>query len=103
MKLMEITERVKSQLAEATNLEPLLVSGADKEAGGWRMTVDMLELERIPEAQSVVGSYEVRMDNDGNLVTWHRTSLRRRDETEWYPEGVAPYSGVVVMEDVRGV
>jgi len=102
MQLVEITERVKAQLAEATNLEPLLVSGADKEASGWRMTVDMLELERIPEAQSVVGSYEVRLDNEGNLVTWHRTGLRRRDETEWYPEGDAPYPRVAVTEEIRG-
>ena len=31
MQLMQITERAKAQLATATNLEPLIVSGADKE------------------------------------------------------------------------
>lgn len=86
MQLTQIAERAKAQLATATNLEPLVVSGADKEADGWRLTVEMLELDRIPEAQGVVGSYEVRLSDEGNLVTWQRTGLRRRDETEWSAE-----------------
>ena len=86
MQLMQIAERAKAQLATATNLEPLVVSGADKEADGWRLTVEMLELNRIPEAQGVVGAYEVRLSDEGDLVTWHRTGLRRRDETEWSTE-----------------
>lgn len=83
MQLMQITERAKQQLATATNLEPLIVSGADKDPDGWRLTVEMLELSRIPEAHGLVGSYDVRLSNEGDLVTWHRTGLRRRDETEW--------------------
>jgi len=86
MQLTQIAERAKAQLATATNLEPLVVSGADKEADGWRLTVEMLELDRIPEAQGVVGSYEVRLSDEGDLVTWQRTGLRRRDETEWSAE-----------------
>ena len=42
MQLVQIAERAKAQLAKATNLEPLLVSRADKEAGGWRLTVEVL-------------------------------------------------------------
>lgn len=86
MQLMQITERAKAQLATATNLKPLLVSGAGKESDGWRLTVEMLELDRIPEAQGLVGSYEVQLSNEGDLMTWHRTGLRRRDETEWVTE-----------------
>ena len=86
MQLMQITERAKAQLATATNLEPLLVTGAGKEPDGWRLTVEMLELDRIPQAHGVIGSYEVRLSDEGDLMTWHRTSLRRRDETEWSAE-----------------
>lgn len=85
MQLMQIAEQAKAQLATATNLEPLLVSGADKETDGWRLTVEMLELDRIPASHGVIGSYDVRLNDDGDLLTWHRTGLRRRDETEWSP------------------
>ena len=60
MHLTQIAERAKVQLAKATNLEPLIVSGGDKDADGWRLTVEMLELDRIPEAQGIVGAYDVR-------------------------------------------
>ena len=86
MQLTQVAELAKAQLAEATNLEPLMVSGAGQEDGGWRLTVDMLELERIPAAQGVVGAYEVRLSNEGDLLNWRRTGLRRRDETEWSTE-----------------
>lgn len=105
MQLVQIAERAKAQLATATNLEPLLVSGADKEADGWRLTVEMLELDRIPESHGVVGSYDVRLTNEGDLVTWHRTGLRRRDETDWSPEVAevaVPSPRVSAVETSRG-
>lgn len=109
MQLVQIAERAKAQLATATSLEPLLVSRADEEAGGWRLTVEMLELDRIPESHSVVGSYDVRLTSEGDLVTWHRTGLRRRDETDWSPEAAevaevaVPSPRVSAVETSRGV
>jgi Gas vesicle synthesis protein GvpO len=89
MQLTEVTERAKKQLAAATNLRPLLVSGADRDGSEWRLWVEMVELERIPEAQDLIGAYEVRLDKDGDLLNWRRTALRRRDETEWTADVVA--------------
>lgn len=86
MQLMEITERAKAQLAQATGLEPLVVPGAARDDDGWRVTVEMVELHRIPEAQDVIGVYEVRLNDDGELLEWRRTGLRRRDDTEWGTE-----------------
>lgn len=86
MQLMEITERAKSQLAQATGLEPLIAPGAGRDGDGWRVTVEMVELHRIPEAQDVIGVYEVRLNDDGELLEWRRTGLRRRDDTEWGAE-----------------
>jgi Gas vesicle synthesis protein GvpO len=86
MQLLRVTERAKAQLAEATNLVPLLVSGADRDGGGWRLRVEMVELQRIPEAQDVIGAYDVRLDDEGELLEWRRTALRRRDDTEWSTE-----------------
>jgi len=82
MQMIKIIEEAKTQLAEATKLQPLVVSGADHEDHGWRLTVDMVELERIPAAQDVIGTYEVRLSEDGELTEWRRTALRRRDETD---------------------
>jgi hypothetical protein len=83
MQLLKVTELAKAQLAEATNLAPLIVSEADRDGEGWRLTVEMVELERIPEAQDVIGSYQVRLNDEGELMEWRRTGMRRRDDTDW--------------------
>ncbi|HCU91470.1 MAG TPA: hypothetical protein DHU96_01385 [Actinobacteria bacterium] len=98
MQLTEVTERAKAQLSAATNLEPLVVSGADKDGTGWRLMVEMVELQRIPEAQDVIGAYEVRLNNQGELLNWRRTGLRRRDETEWSPEYLAQEPAAAVSK-----
>lgn len=86
MQLLEVTERAKAQLAVATNLEPLVVSGADRDGEGWKLRVEMVELQRIPEAHNVIGAYEVRLDGAGDLLEWRRTGMRRQDDTEWSTE-----------------
>jgi hypothetical protein len=86
MQLLKVTQLAKAQLAEATNLEPLIVSGADRDGEGWRLKVEMVELQRIPEAQDVIGAYEVRLDDEGEILEWRRTGLRRRNDTEWSTE-----------------
>jgi Gas vesicle synthesis protein GvpO len=90
MQLTKVAEIAKAQLAEATNLAPLVVSGADRDGDGWRLTVEMVELQRIPEAQDVIGTYDVRLNDDGDLVEWRRLGLRRRDDTEWGSVAASP-------------
>lgn len=86
MQLMQITERAKAQLAQATGLEPLVAPEAARDGDGWRVTVEMVEFHRIPEAQDVIGAYDVRLNDDGELLEWRRTGMRRRDDTEWSAE-----------------
>lgn len=86
MQLTTITERAKAQLAQVTGLEPLIAPGAERNEEGWRVTVEMVELHRIPEAQDLIGTYDVRLAEDGELLEWRRTRLRRRDDTEWDAE-----------------
>lgn len=78
MDLGELAERAKSRLAELTGLKPVAVTGAFKDEPGWHVTLDMLELSRIPTASDILGEYEVLLDDDGNLLRFerHRTRLR---------------------------
>ncbi len=45
---------------------------------GWSVAVDVLEVERIPDTTSLLATYEVRLDTDGELVGYHRTRRYRR-------------------------
>lgn len=55
------------------------VSGVRKsEDGGWIVEVDLLEVARIPDTTSLLATYEVELDADGELLQYRRTARYRR-------------------------
>ena len=49
---------------------------------GWTVTVELIELERIPETTSLIGSYEVQLDGDGALVEARRLRRYPRNQAD---------------------
>jgi hypothetical protein len=54
------------------------VSGVCRTEDGWRVGVDVLELSRIPDTTSLLATYEVDLDRDGELLEYRRTRRFRR-------------------------
>ncbi len=69
------------QLAELTCLKFDSVSAVDKNDAGWHVTVNLVELSRIPHSTDVLGVYEVELDAEGNLERYHRGPRYLRDQT----------------------
>jgi Gas vesicle synthesis protein GvpO len=63
------------QFAVLTHLEPIGTTGVRREEDGWSVLVDVVELERIPSTTSVMATYRVDVDDDGQLSGFQR--LRR--------------------------
>lgn len=40
---------------------------------GWSVSVEVVELERVPASTSVLGTYEAVVDGDGELLQYERT------------------------------
>jgi hypothetical protein len=47
------------------------------------VTLELLELPRIPDTTSLLGTYEATLDADGNLVDAHR--VRRYPRNQYDP------------------
>ncbi|GAA2298983.1 hypothetical protein GCM10010431_17170 [Streptomyces kunmingensis] len=45
---------------------------------GWCVVVDVLEVARIPDTTSLLASYEVLLDRDGELLEYRRLRRYRR-------------------------
>ena len=80
MDIKELAERAKSQLAEVTGLKPITVTRTFKDEQGWHITLDMLEMARIPPATDVLGDYDVLVGEDGNMLKFERRRTRLRGE-----------------------
>jgi ADP-ribose pyrophosphatase YjhB (NUDIX family) len=78
----ELAQRARSELAEITGLEAEAVTSLERvEDGTWMVTVQMLELSRVPDTDDILGSYEAQFDENGELLGYRR--LRR------YPRSLA--------------
>jgi hypothetical protein len=72
----QLAQRARSELAEITGLEAESVTSLEKAGDGkWKVTVELLELSRIPETDDVLGSYEAELNDGGELLGYRR---RRR-------------------------
>jgi hypothetical protein len=70
---LEIAQRAKEQLAQLTGLKPDTVSSLSRDNETWHVSVVMIELKRIPESEDVLATYEVVLDDAGNMISYRRT------------------------------
>jgi hypothetical protein len=79
----QLAQRARQELAEITGLEPEGVSSLERSYDGtWRVTVQMLELERVPPTDDVLGSYAVNLDENGKLIGYERVERYTRSQVD---------------------
>jgi len=78
----ELVEAARAELVAITGRPAYGVSGLTQTDDGWMVRVDLVELERIPPSTSVLASYEVELDGDGNLVGYERTRRFHLSQTD---------------------
>jgi Gas vesicle synthesis protein GvpO len=66
-------ESAKAEMAELTGRWVDAVTAVERQDEGWQLTLELVELERIPASTSVIGSYNVLADRDGHVVEYART------------------------------
>jgi hypothetical protein len=45
---------------------------------GWRVTAELVERRGVPDTSDLLGIYELRLDEAGNIMRYERTRMRRR-------------------------
>ena len=72
----------RQYIAELTGQIPESVSGLTRSDGGWKVTLDVVELERVPRTTDVLASYEVELDEQGELVGYRRVGRYYRNQVD---------------------
>ena len=87
LRITELAERARQQMAEITGLKPVAVVGSYRDEEGWHITVDMLEMARLPESTDILGTYVVSLDEEGNMLEFGKKRTRIRSESYEEEEG----------------
>lgn len=79
--LGQIADAASRAVADLTGCPVAGVSAVDREDGGWRVDVDVVELLRIPDTTSVLATYEVQVDDGGDVQSYRRVRRFLRSST----------------------
>ena len=78
----EIIKKAQEDFARLSKIPVDGVVGLSKTDEGWVVSLEALERRAIPDTMDVLGLYEIRLDDEGNLLGFDRKKLRKRGETE---------------------
>jgi len=77
----ELSQAAMTTVQELTGYEPEAVTGLEWDGEFWDVTVDVLELSRVPNTTDVLASYVVQLDEGGTLRGLKRTNRFVRGQT----------------------
>ena len=79
----QLARQARNELADITGLKPEAVTSLERsDDGTWRVTVELLELSRIPETDDLLGSYEAELDESGELISYRRVRRYSRSQAQ---------------------
>ena len=78
----EVVRQAREQLEALLGRGPDSVSALERTHDGWLVTVEVVEVSRIPESTDVLASYEVELDEDRNLRRYARTRRYHRSQAD---------------------
>jgi hypothetical protein len=70
----------QQQLEQLTGKTVESVSGMTRHDDGWTVTLELVELERVPTTTDILASYRVELDEDGELLGYERLNRYYRNQ-----------------------
>ena len=82
-KAADVVRKARQQLSELTGREAENVLGVERNGDdGWKVTLEVLELSRVPNTMDLLGCYEVHLDGGGELVEYSRSRRYARGQAD---------------------
>jgi Gas vesicle synthesis protein GvpO len=79
----EAVRAARQQTEEMLGRETETVSAFSRDdSNGWVVTIEVVDLERIPATTSVLASYEAHLDRNGDLVELKRLRRYSRNQID---------------------
>ncbi len=83
MSAREAIEQVREEFPSLLGRPIESVLGVERQDDdGWQVTVQVIELERVPRSTDVLGAYAVELDEDGELIGYRRRRRYNRSQAD---------------------
>jgi len=78
----DVVRTAMEQIMAATGRPADTVSAVERTDDGWRVEVEIVELERVPATTNILATYELRLDDDHSLLGFRRLRRYYRNAAE---------------------
>jgi hypothetical protein len=68
----DLTLAAKATISELTGHKAESVTGMEWDGEAWEITIDVLELTRVPNTTDVLATYAVKVNDEGRLLGYKR-------------------------------
>jgi len=82
MSARDLTLTAKRTVEDLTGYPPESVSGFQWDGEAWLVTVEVCELQRVPNTTDVMAAYVVQLDDRGGLLGYKRERRYQRGSAE---------------------
>ncbi|MBC9713373.1 gas vesicle protein [Streptomyces sp. TRM66268-LWL] len=79
---MAVLREAMLQLAELTGMEAESASAFERTEDGWHLEIEVLELTRVPDTMSLLATYAVDLDPEGQLMGYRRVRRYERGRAD---------------------
>lgn len=79
---LEVARKGVGQLTELTGRKLDTIAAIERVDDGWQLTVELVELERVPSTTNLMGSYDAELDAEGNLISYERVRRYHRGQAD---------------------
>src|SRR5690349_1645786 len=70
----------RKYVTDVIGLDCESIAGVEREKDGWAITAVVIEVSRIPSTTDILGSYEIRVADNGQLLKCRRTERYHRNQ-----------------------
>jgi len=78
-----MARRAAGFVARLSGRRPESVISIERKDAEWRVGVEVIEVSRIPDSADILAVYEVRLDADGDLISYRRIRRYARGQLDW--------------------
>ena len=82
MSIGHVIQKAREELNKVTGLDLATTLKTKKDDKGWHVSIEMIEKHSIPDGMDILATYEVLLDEDGNLIEFNRQGMRKRMDME---------------------
>lgn len=76
--IIDISKHSLPLVESILNKKPESIISVTKEGKEWRVLAEVLERKAVPDTQDILGRYELKLDENANLLGYKQVMLRRR-------------------------